>query len=158
MATELLTIPLPAGWSIPGILTFGPNAKVLTSYKLGLIEGTATLGTGVAIMVPDDSLAKVDVLAEDSLDFHGWVPTVQTRPLTLEAEISASAQIYTKVTVGVGLEILDENGINVDVGLKLPTIDIEVTAGYNPEGGFCPNSLDPFGVQLEVSLGAALDI
>lgn len=154
---ELLTIPLPAGWSIPGILTFGPNAKVLAGYKLGVVEGTATLGTGVAIMVPDDSLAKVDVLAEDSLDFHGWVPTVQTRPLTLEAEISASAQLYTKVTVGVGLEVLDDNGINVDVGLKLPIIDIDVTAGYNPEG-FCPDNLDPFGVELDVSLGAALDI
>lgn len=103
---DVVTIPLPAGWRIPGILTFGPNAKVVAGYQLDKIEGAATLSTGVTAKIPEDSIAKVDLFAQQKLDVHGWVPTFETKPLELQAEISASGFFYTKVAVAVSLEVL----------------------------------------------------
>ncbi|KAF2686047.1 hypothetical protein K458DRAFT_402587 [Lentithecium fluviatile CBS 122367] len=152
---DLLTIPLPAGWRIPGVLTFGPNAKIKAGYSLDKIAGSATITTGVAAVIPDDSLARVDLFGKKSLDIHGWIPTFETQPLQLQAELSATGSLYTKVAVAVSLEVLDENGVNVDVNLAFPKLSITASGGYDANG-FC--NADPFGVSLDIDLGAELEL
>lgn len=106
---DLLTIPLPYGWTIPGVLTFGPNAKVIAGYSLDSIQGSATVTTGVAAKIPDDSLAKVDLFGKKKLDVHGWIPTFETKPLEIQAEITAGASLYTKLAVAVSIEVLGKS-------------------------------------------------
>ncbi|KAF1810764.1 hypothetical protein P152DRAFT_515569 [Eremomyces bilateralis CBS 781.70] len=158
---ELLTIPLPSGWRIPGVLTFGPNAKVLAGYELESVAGSATVTTGIAAKIPDDSLAKVDLFGKKKLDVHGWIPTFEIQPLQLQAELTATGSLWTKVAVAVSLEVLvpdtesDENGVNVDVNLQFPKVTVTASGGYD-SNGFC--NADPFGVSLDVDLGAELEL
>jgi hypothetical protein len=154
---DLLTIPLPAGWTIPGVLTFGPNAKIAAGFALESISGQATLSSGITARIPEDSIAKVDLFAQKKIDVHGWVPEFETKPLEIAAEITASGEVYTKLAVAVSLEVLEENGVNVDVNLKFPKLKIAASGGWNPDG-FCPNSPDPFGVSLDIWLGAELSL
>lgn len=152
---DIITIPLPAGWTIPGVLTFGPNAKVSGGFALESIAGQATIGSGITATIPDDSIAMVDLFAKKKLDVHGWIPEFETKPLEIQAEITASGEVYTKLEVAVTLEVLDEDGVNVDVNLKFPKLRITASGGWNPSG-FCPPDPDPFGVSLDIWLGAEL--
>jgi len=43
------------------------------------------------------------------------------------------------------------------VNLKFPKFNIEATTGYTT-GGFCPNSANPFGVSLDISLGVEVSL
>jgi hypothetical protein len=85
----LIQIPLPYSIRIPGIFTFGPHADVIAGYELKSIEGEATIGTGVAAIIPDDSIAKVDVFGKSKVDVCGWVPRVETKPLEFNGDISS---------------------------------------------------------------------
>lgn len=49
----------------------------------------------------------------------------------------------------------DEDGVNVDVNLKFPKLKITASGGWNPSG-YCPPDPDPFGVKLDIWLGAEL--
>ncbi|KAH7397150.1 hypothetical protein BKA66DRAFT_566287 [Pyrenochaeta sp. MPI-SDFR-AT-0127] len=153
----LIQIPLPYGIRIPGVFTFGPHADVIAGYELKSIEGEATIGTGVSAVIPDDSIAKVDVFGNKKVDVRGWIPTFETKPLTIEAQISASGTLYTKLAVAASIEVFDETGITIDVNLQFPKISVEAVAGYNADG-FCPNKPDPFGVSLDVFLGAEVSL
>jgi hypothetical protein len=106
----LVQIPLPYGIRIPGIFTFGPHADVKAGYELEKIEGEATIGTGVAAVIPDDSIAKVDVFGEDTVEVRGWVPEFETKPLEFDGEISAGGKLYTKLAVAVSIEVFGECG------------------------------------------------
>lgn len=103
---ELLEIPLPSSWSIPGILHFGPKAKVIAGYKLESICGRATVSTDITATIPSDPIAKVEISGNKKLDIHGWMPIFQTQPLTIEAEITIEAELYAGIAVAVSLEIL----------------------------------------------------
>jgi hypothetical protein len=106
---DLLTIPLPAGWTIPGVLTFGPNAKVSAGFALESISGQATISSGITARIPEDSIAKVDLFAQKKVDVHGWIPEFETKPLEIAAEITASGEVYTKLAVAVSLEVLGKS-------------------------------------------------
>ena len=56
-------------------------------------------------MVPDDSVARVDLLAKKKVDIHGWIPTLETKPLSIEAQISAKGSLFTGIAVAASIEI-----------------------------------------------------
>lgn len=128
---ELVQLPLPSGWRIPGILTFGPNIQINAGYQIDYIGGSASLTTGVSATIPDTAIAKVDLAAEAPLEVSGWLPEVDVQPLEVQAQINAEARVFTEVAVAVTLEVLDENGVNVGVGLRIPEVRVEVAAGYS---------------------------
>jgi hypothetical protein len=106
---ELFAIPLPSGWRIPGVLTFGPNAKLMAGYELTSIEGSATITAGVSAEIPDSSIAKLDLLAEDNFDVSGWLPTFDFQPPKLtRGGVTAKGKIWGKLAVAVSLEIFGE--------------------------------------------------
>ena len=103
---DLFTIPLPSGWRIPGVLTFGPNAKLLAGYELTSIAGQATITAGVSAAIPDNSIAKLDLIAEEKVEVRGWLPTFDFQPPTLtEGGIEAKGKVWGKLAVAVSLEI-----------------------------------------------------
>ena len=106
----LINIPLPYSIRIPRVFQFGPHADVIAGYELGAIEGEATIGAGVAAIIPDDSFAKVDIFGQRKLDVRGWIPKVEKKPLTFDAQISASGSFYTKLAVAASIEVFGEFG------------------------------------------------
>lgn len=155
---KLLQLPLPSGWRIPKVLTFGPNIQINAGYQIDYIGGSASLTTGLSATIPDTSIAKVDLQSESPLEVSGWIPKVEVQPLEVQAQIDVEAKVYTEIAVAVTLEVLDENGVNVGVGLRLPEVRVEVAAGYNEiDGeGFCPNSQNSYGLTIDASIGASL--
>jgi hypothetical protein len=103
---RLLTIPLPSGFSIPGLLTFGPNVDINAGLSLDSLEGEATISTGITATIPDSSVAKVDLLGKKAVDISGWVPQFTTDPIVVEAEIDAEVELYTELAVAVSLLVL----------------------------------------------------
>ncbi|KAF9886762.1 hypothetical protein FE257_011139 [Aspergillus nanangensis] len=154
----LVELPLPSGWRVPGVLQFGPNVKINAGYTIERIIGDAHVSTGITASIPDDSVAKVDLSAEKAVDIHGWIPEIETDPLEISVQIDATAHLYTEVAVAASIEILDENGINVEIGIKVPDITVTASAGYNIDG-FCEDDdSKPFGVKLDATLGASLGL
>jgi len=154
---ELFSIPLPSGWRIPGVLTFGPNAKLLAGYELTSIAGQATVTAGISASIPDSSIAKLDLISAERVEVSGWLPTFNFQPPTLtQGGITAKGKVWGKLAVAVSLEIFDEDGITADVYVKIP-LSIEAEVGYD-ELGFCEGSTDPFGASLELDLGAEVGL
>lgn len=113
---ELTTIPLPSGWRIPGILSFGPNAKLLGGYELTSIAGHATVTAGVSASITDDSIAKVDIFSDDKVDVHGWIPTFDVQPPKLtEGGITVKGKVWGKLAVAVSLEVLGKLSCSLSV-------------------------------------------
>jgi hypothetical protein len=102
----LLTLPIPSGWTIPHLLTFGPNVQIKAGIAVDYIEGSASLTTGISAKIPDDSIAKVDLTSKKPLTISGWIPTVETQPLHVEAQLNAGVELYTEVAVAVSLIVL----------------------------------------------------
>jgi hypothetical protein len=103
---ELFSIPLPSGWRIPGVLTFGPNAKLLAGYELTSIAGHATVTAGISATIPDSSIAKLDLISEEKVQVDGWLPTFDFQPPTLtEGGVTAKGKVWGKLAVAVSLEI-----------------------------------------------------
>ncbi|PKY02708.1 hypothetical protein P168DRAFT_239504 [Aspergillus campestris IBT 28561] len=154
----LLELPLPSGWRVPGVLTFGPNVKINAGYTVERIIGDAHVSTGITASIPDDSVAKVDLASKKKVDISGWKPKIEADPLEVSVQIDATAHLYTEVAVAASIEVLDENGVNVEIGIKVPDITVTASAGYNVEG-FCKAEPEkPFGVKLDAKLGASLGL
>ncbi len=106
---RLLTLPLPSGFSIPGLLIFGPNVDINAGLSLDSLEGEATITAGITSKIPDSSVAKVDLRAKQKLDISGWPPRFTTDPITIRAEIDAEVELYAEIAVAVSLLALGES-------------------------------------------------
>ncbi|KAK2789135.1 hypothetical protein FQN53_002359 [Emmonsiellopsis sp. PD_33] len=152
----LLEIPI-SGWNIPGILEFGPRIQLNAGYEIGYISGTASATAGISATIPDTAIAKLDLLAEGSVEVSGWAPVIETQPLQVQAQVDAEASVYTEIALSVSLTVFDDNGFGVDLALKVPEVTATLTAGFNT-AGFCPNEANIFGIKLDVNVGADLDL
>ncbi|KAL2783974.1 hypothetical protein BJX66DRAFT_344471 [Aspergillus keveii] len=151
---EILEIPV-SGWNIRGIFEFGPRILLNAGYSIDYIEGVASVGTGITARIPDTAIAKLDLLAEDSVEVSGWAPVIETDPLEAQAQINAQATLYTEIALSVSLTVLDDNGFGVDIALKVPEVTVTTSAGGNVNG-FCENDPDPWGIMVEATVGAKL--
>ncbi|KAK6534800.1 hypothetical protein TWF281_006100 [Arthrobotrys megalospora] len=154
---NLKRIPLPSGWTIPGILTFGPNVELGVGLALDRIDGSAKVSTGIIARIPSDSTAAVNFVSKRIGTIHGWLPKFEVKPLKIDAAVSAEVLVHPIITASASLLVLEKEGTSLDISLNLPEIAITASAGYSATG-FCPNSPKPFGAKLDVSLGAALSI
>ncbi|KAL4879335.1 hypothetical protein BJY04DRAFT_229120 [Aspergillus karnatakaensis] len=153
---EILNIPV-SGWNIPGIFEFGPRILLNAGYAIDYIGGRASVSTGITARIPDSATAKLDLLAEDQLEVSGWAPVVETDPLEIQAMIDAQARLYTEIALSVSLTVLEDNGFGVDLSLKVPELTVTTTAGLD-SNGFCEVGGNPWGVNIEASIGANLKL
>ncbi|KAI9369634.1 hypothetical protein BJX61DRAFT_549462 [Aspergillus egyptiacus] len=153
---EILEIPV-SGWNIRGVFEFGPRILLNAGYEIDYIEGVASVGTGITARIPDSAVARLDLLAEDSVQVSGWEPVIETEPLQAMAQVNAQASLYTEIALSVSLTVLDDNGFGVDLALKVPEVTVTASAGGNTEG-FCEDDPDPWGIMVEASVGASLEL
>ncbi|KGQ02180.1 hypothetical protein PAAG_11136 [Paracoccidioides lutzii Pb01] len=152
----LLEIPV-SGWNIPGIFEFGPRIQLNAGYGIDYIGGQASASAGIVARIPDSSIAKVDLLAEDKVQISGWTPTIETQPLEIQAQIDAQARLYTEITLSVSLTVLDDNGFGVDLAFKVPQVTVTLGAGLDTNG-FCKAGGSIFGVSIEAKVGVDLGL
>ncbi|KAL5339944.1 hypothetical protein BJX70DRAFT_397184 [Aspergillus crustosus] len=153
---EILEIPV-SGWNIPGIFEFGPRILLNAGYVIDYVGGSASVSTGITARIPDSATAKLDLLSEDKLEISGWAPIIETDPLEIQAMIDAQARLYTEIALSVSLTVLDDNGFGVDLSLKVPEVTVTTTAGLDTNG-FCEGGGNPWGVNVDASVGANLKL
>lgn len=101
---KLLIIPLPGGgFTIPDLITFGPNAQVSAGVALDSLEGQASIEFGIHASIPNTAVAVVDLHSKQTVDIHGWEPVIIAQPLEIEAEIEVEIELYTEIAVAVSL-------------------------------------------------------
>lgn len=122
-----LTVTVP-GFSIPQILTVGPNLKFSGGLTVSKITGSAQISSGITATVPDTSVASVD-FATSAVDVKGWTPTFKADPVTFSAQVDSEVSLYVQIAVAISLTCLG-TGFSVDLGLKIPEIDIKAQGKY----------------------------
>jgi hypothetical protein len=105
------TIPL-GGFSIPDLLTLGPNLQLGAGIAIDGLKGTATLASAFKAVIPDTSIAEVRLAGNKGATFSGWVPEFSVSPPTLSATISSTAEVFGQAKVGVALELLGNDHIS----------------------------------------------
>lgn len=111
---KLLTIPLPGGgFSIPDLITFGPNAQVSAGLALDSLEGQASIGFGIHASIPDTAVAVIDLHSKQKVDIHGWTPVITVEPLKIEAEIDAEVELYTEIAIAVSLLFFSKFALSI---------------------------------------------
>lgn len=152
---NLITVGLP-GWSIPKIITLGPQFNVDAGFTLSGIQGSAQISAGMDISIPDSSSAVLGITGVDS-SFHGWIPHVTPQAPKVSAVIDGKLELYTELSLDIGLTVLSKYGFGGGLFLRLPDVIIDLQARFNTQG-VCPGSADVFGVSLEATFGVDLGL
>lgn len=128
---ELFVAPIPgAGISIPKIFNLGATL----AYDVGIdtsFQGTATVDFGVSAGIPNTAQLTADLRNPGASSATGFGEGSLT-PLFDVKDMSASVTLlaYSKPKITFGLEIIKIGTANVEVGVKLPQIDVTLTAAY----------------------------
>ncbi|KAB8298566.1 hypothetical protein EYC80_000745 [Monilinia laxa] len=152
---NLITVGLP-GWSIPKIITLGPQFTVDAGFTLSSIEGSAQISAGINVAIPDSSSAVLGISGVDS-SFKGWVPTVTPQTPKVSVEVDGHLELYTELGLDVGLTVLSKYGFGGGLFLRIPDVNIDLGAEFNTQG-VCPGSADVFGVKLGTTVGVNLGL
>ena len=102
---EIIKFPVE-GISIPGgVFDLGPQIVLSYGYEIGPVQGSAEVSAGVTLSLADSAGLEIDLLSPD-VSAGGWTPRVQTKPMTVNAEIEAGVEIYTKAEVQLEASVL----------------------------------------------------
>lgn len=102
---DIATFPVD-GISIPGgVLDLGPQVVFSYGYELGPVQGSAEVTAGVTLSLSNSAEVEINLLSPD-VSAGGWTPRVKTIPMTVNAEIEAGAEIYTKAEVQLAASVL----------------------------------------------------
>ncbi|QSZ32282.1 hypothetical protein DSL72_001856 [Monilinia vaccinii-corymbosi] len=152
---NLITVGL-AGWTIPGILTLGPQFSVDAGFSLSGIKGAAQVGVGIGFTIPDSSSALLGIDGGNSSS-QGWVPTVTLGTPKVSVQVSGQLELYTQLGLDVGLTVLNKYGFGAGIFLKVPDVEISLGALFNTQGA-CAGSADVLGVRFDLSVGVDLGL
>ena len=129
---ELLSVPIPgAGIEIPNIFSLGATL----AYDVGFsstIQGTASVDFGVSARIPDGAQLIADLQdpgSSSATGFGGGSLTPLFDVKDLSASISLSAYSTPKLLFGV--DVFKISSFEVEIGIKLPEIDVTLTAAYS---------------------------
>ena len=113
---EIATFPID-GISIPGgVFDLGPQVVFSYGYDLKAVQGSAEVTAGVTLSLSNSAGLEIDLLSPDA-SAGGWTPNVNTIPMTVNAELEAGLEIYTKAEVQLAASVLDQ-GFEAGVNLK----------------------------------------
>lgn len=127
---QLLDQGIP-GFTIPGgVLTVGPNLEILAGFTLSNIGGSVVVTSGLTASIPDSSSAEVDFIAKKKLGISGWVPKFTPKPISIQnGQVNAELSLYVQLNIAISLDCMG-TGFQTDIGMKIPTADIQVSAEY----------------------------
>lgn len=99
-------IPL-SGISIPGnILTIGPVLDFQVGLEITGFEAAVSIQTGATATLPDTAVLQADLLNPSNNKFSSWVPKISTDPFTMQAKVSAYAQVFLDPALQLEAEAL----------------------------------------------------
>ena len=111
---EITLIEIPvSGWNIPKLFDFGPRIQLNAGYGIDYIGGMASASAGIVAKIPNDAIAKLDILADDSVEVSGWMPEIETQPLEIEAQVDAQASLYTEIALSLSLTVFGVSNLQV---------------------------------------------
>jgi hypothetical protein len=144
---------LPGGIDVP-FVKIGPNMNVDVGASMSDWEGEATAQYGASLNIPDDSEMFVDFLNPDSSSFSGWAPSFEPNGPSVDASITASAEIYAGASIDLSATIFSK-GFEAGLILKAPDLTADFSAEASTEGGLCDNDSHA-AIDVNVHLGVDL--
>ncbi|KAK2752341.1 hypothetical protein FQN55_007381 [Onygenales sp. PD_40] len=145
-----------AGIVIPNIFTLGAKAAFNIQGNAGVI-GTTTFTFGAKSTLPNGSKMSIDLVNPDNSATDGF-ETASVEPIfdVDKASITANIAAGPQLALTLGVEILDNTGIEAGVTFGVPTVNLNVTAGFD-ENGFC-SATDPITSGIKVTSAANFDV
>ena len=129
---QLFSFPIPdAGLSIPDIFTLGTTL----SYSVGFtssFQGTASVDFGLSAGLPNSAQFYGDISNPDSSSVTGFDQGIFT-PIFNVSELSAAVTVgaYSQPKLSFGISILKTYNVDVDISIKLPEVNVTLTAEYS---------------------------
>lgn len=113
---------------------------------------------GLATSVPNGAQLLADIRHPDSSSAAGFGGG-SLDPIFDVKELSASIALgaYGKPKIAFGIELIKIGTVSVDIGVKLPQVDVTLTAGYK-EAGLCPGNPSTTGVDLKTTVTVEVDL
>lgn len=113
------------------------------SYNVGFtstIQGNATVDFGLSASIPNTAQLTADLKNPDSSSATGFSGGSLT-PLFNVKDLSASITLgaYSKPELSLGVSLVKIGTADVDISVKLPEIDLTLTAAYD-QAGACSGS------------------
>lgn len=157
---ELLSVPIPgAGISVTGIFSIGATLSYVVGFS-STIQGKATVDFGLSSSIPNGAKLIADIKNPGSSSATGFSGGSLT-PLFDVKDLSASITLaaYSKPKLTFGIEMVKIGTAEVGLSVKLPEVDVTLSAAYN-KAGVCSGSPSTTGVSIESSyqIGVDLDI
>ncbi|TKA71210.1 hypothetical protein B0A55_07654 [Friedmanniomyces simplex] len=149
-------VPLPGGVDILGVAKIGPQFVVVANAAITSITAATTISFGVAVDVPDNSLATIDFANSANNAFNGWDPTFSTIGPNLDASVSVTGSAGPEIRLEIDAEIVGQ-GLSAGLKLAVPQFTLDASAQASPEGGICGDDNAQLGIEFDVNLAAELD-
>lgn len=150
---ELTTLH-PTPFSIPKLFSLGPQIVFRAGFEFSGIEGSANIKSGISAKISNQAMAKMDFVGNDG-KFDGWVPTVTTKPVNVDAQVQGTLEIFTEVGAEFAISVLKWN-MGAGVEMRVPKLTMTLGAEFNSEGNVCPNKPEMFGLKFDASLDASI--
>ena len=174
---QLVSFPIPdAGIEIPDIFSLG----TILSYSVGgtaSFHGTASVDFGLSSGLPNSAQLVADLKNPDSSSATGFSGSDLT-PLFNVNEMSAAVTLgaYSLPMISFGVKLVKIGSASVDLSVKLPEVDVTLTAEYSKyrtptppvkldlinissdKDGVCSGSSSNTGVKLDSTLDIEVDL
>ncbi|KAK5049872.1 hypothetical protein LTR84_003990 [Exophiala bonariae] len=149
----VLSFPLNSITIPPDILNVGPFLDIDAGVEVTGVEGSITVTGGVTSKISDSAILRANLFDPLDNEFSGWLPDIDFLPPEIEAQVSATLQMFFMPAVRLKAEALGQ-GVEAGLELKLPFIDLKLEATANSKGGVCDDPAKTIGVEIEPSIGA----
>jgi hypothetical protein len=149
----VLSFPLNGITIPPDILNVGPFLDIDAGVEVTGVEGSITVSGGVTSTISDSAILRANLFDPSDNEFSGWLPDIDFLPPTIEAQVSATLQMFFMPALRLKAEALGQ-GVEAGLELKLPFIDLKLEATANSDGGVCDDPAKTLGVEIEPSIGA----
>jgi hypothetical protein len=148
-----VSFPTPATIEIPGVLAIGPTIDLIVGVTLDALKAQATITGGAQAKIPDSAIVEVNLLNPSDNKFSGWLPSVESYPFSVDAEISATVGTYLATALALKAEALGQ-GYEIELELRLPYFNGKFDYLVS-SSGVC-NSDKTMGVEASLSVGGKL--
>ena len=133
----IISIPIE-GITILKVLKVGAFLDVDVGFTMDEWSGTAHANFGARMSLSNDAIVKVDLLNSDNNAFSGWTPTFSALPLTLDAKIEGSAEVFAAPNVKLEASALGSCSIlSLELVLMWYSQRMECGSGHEDAVHFC---------------------
>ena len=104
-SVPIFSVPLD-GVKVDGLLDVGPSLDFSVGIGVTAVTGSASITGGASLSLPDSSVAFFDLLHPSKNTFSGWTPTVSAVPVSLDAKIEATLNVYAQSALNLDFKAL----------------------------------------------------